>query len=263
MNYRYKMFLKALTSMKFIGVLVIIIFLCFFGLITFLEEGIEYFFKHDYIYAFLQGYNGDRALLVALAPIIATIPYATRHIENTKSGFIKYIVVRMGYKKYFDSIFLVNMMLAAFVFFIGMLIFLFISFFLFSKNINQDMYINVTKLSAYKNIANISSILFVFVIIVHCSFISMAFASLGLASSFFIKNKFVAWVFPFFASTIFSLFAIFVNLTLFEPMSMFDVSRVKGTDIFNIILFLLVTIGGSYIVSLLKFKKDLKADEEI
>ena len=58
--------------------------------------------------AFLQGYNGDRSLLVVLAPLIATIPFASQHIENRKSGTMKYIVSRMGYKQYFNSIFIIN-----------------------------------------------------------------------------------------------------------------------------------------------------------
>ena len=69
-----------------------------------LKRGRSIFFNYDYIVAFLQGYNGDRSLLIVLAPLIATIPFASQHIENRKSGTMKYIISRMGYKQYFNSI---------------------------------------------------------------------------------------------------------------------------------------------------------------
>ncbi len=104
-----------------------------FSLSAFIEEGMEYFFQHDYVMTFLQGYNGDRTLLTILAPLIATIPFAAQHIENRKSGTMKYIVSRMGYKKYFNSIFMTNAVLSFVTFALGMLTFLLISSLLFDK----------------------------------------------------------------------------------------------------------------------------------
>ncbi|HFR3939706.1 TPA: hypothetical protein ACHVI1_002185, partial [Streptococcus suis] len=92
MRYYTNIFLKGIRSKRFFLSVLIILFSMMFSLSAFIEEGMEYFFQHDYVMTFLQGYNGDRTLLTILAPLIATIPFAAQHIENRKSGTMKYIV---------------------------------------------------------------------------------------------------------------------------------------------------------------------------
>ena len=55
----------------------------------------------------------------------------------------------------------------------------------------------------------------------------------------------------------------FVGLTKLEPMAIFDVSRVQGMTPVFVISYLLISLFLDYILSLLKFKKDIENDEEI
>lgn len=263
MRYYFNIFLKGIRDKKFFLALLIILLSMIFSLIAFIEEGMDYFFHHDYIMTFLQGYNGDRTLLDGLAPLIATMPFAAQHIENRRSGAMKYIVSRMGYKKYFNSIFITNALLSFVVFVFGMLLFLLISILFFDKSINMNIYYGITRVSVYEAVAKTSPLLYIGVIILHCSLVAVAYSSVGLAMSYFIKNKFVAWVSPFIIATITSLFAIFIGVTKFEPMAIFDVSRVKGTSIIFVFIYLIITVSCSYVVSYKKFKKDIETDEEI
>lgn len=264
MRYYTTVLWKSIRDKKFFLAILILLLSMLFSLGAFLEEGIEYFFHHDYIVTFLQGYNGDRALLTGLAPLVATLPFAAQHIENRRSGTMKYIVSRMGYKNYFHSFFIMNAVLSFMAFLFGMLLFLLLSFMFFEKNaISRDAYYAMTEVSIYKALVNTSPILYIGIIILHCSFVATAYSSVGLAMSFFIKNKFIAWVSPFFIATLGSLFAMFVGLTKMEPMAIFDVSRVKGISPVFVFVYLILTIGISYLASYKKFQKDIKADEEI
>lgn len=263
MRYYTNIFLKGIRSKRFFLSVLIILFSMMFSLSAFIEEGMEYFFQHDYVMTFLQGYNGDRTLLTILAPLIATIPFAAQHIENRKSGTMKYIVSRMGYKKYFNSIFMTNAVLSFVTFALGMLTFLLISSLLFDKNINMNIYNGMTSVSVYEAVAKTSPLLYILTIILHCSFVSATYSSVGLALSYFIKNKFVAWISPFIIATIGSLFAMFIGLTKIEPMAIFDVSRVKGISVIFVFAYMVFTIGIAYMVSYKKFKKDMEVDEEI
>ena len=123
MSYRLNVISKVMRSRKFFLSILIILLSMFFSLTAFIEEGMEYFFKHDYVMTFLQGYNGDRSLLVILGPLIATLPFSAQHVENSKSGTMKYLVARMGYKKYFNSNFIMNFLISFMTFALGMVIF--------------------------------------------------------------------------------------------------------------------------------------------
>ena len=76
MDYKVNIFLKGMKNKQFFLAILIILTSMIFSVSAFIEEGTEYFFNYDYIVAFLQGYNGDRSLLIVLAPLIATIPFA-------------------------------------------------------------------------------------------------------------------------------------------------------------------------------------------
>lgn len=263
MNYNANIFLKVLRSKRFFLSILIILLSMVFSLSAFIEEGMEYFFNHDYVMTFLQGYNGDRTLLTVLAPLVATIPFAAAHVDNSKSGTIKYTVSRMGYKKYFDSMFIINIFSSFITFLLGMITFLVIVGICFDKDINLDAYMSITNVSTYEYAAEKSPLLYISIIILHCSLVASMYSSVGLALSYFIKNKFVAWISPFILSTIASLFAMFIGLTKLEPMAIFDVSRVKGMNVLYVLIYIIVVISISYIISLNRFKKDVKNDEEI
>lgn len=263
MDYKVSIFLKGMKNKQFFLAILIILTSMIFSVSAFIEEGMEYFFNHDYIVVFLQGYNGDRSLLIVLAPLIATIPFASQHIENRKSGIMKYIISRMGYKQYFNSIFIINGFISFTTFIFGMLLFLIMSILFFNRSINMDAYYAITKVSIYESAVRTSPLFYVVIIILHCSFVGVAYSSVGLAMSYFIKSKFVAWLSPFILTTIGSLFAMFLGLTKIEPMAIFDVSRVKGISIIFVFVYLILVVVISYWMSYKKFKRDIETGEEI
>ncbi len=263
MHYYIYTFFNRIKCKKFLLSIVTILFSMAFSLTAFIEEGTKYFFEHDYVMTFLQGYNGDRTLFTILAPLIATIPFAAQHIENKKSGSLKYILMRMGNRKYFNSIFIINMLLSFVTFLVGMILYFGVSFVVFSKDVNMDIYYAITRVTTYEVVAKKSPVLYIGIIIIHCSLVAIAYSSVGLALSFFIKNKFIAWISPFIISTVGSLFAMFVGLTKIEPMAIFDVSRVNGIDVTFVLLYMMLVIFTSYIVAYNKFKRDMCVDEEI
>lgn len=55
----------------------------------------------------------------------------------------------------------------------------------------------------------------------------------------------------------------FLGLTKLEPMAISDVSRVQGMTPVFVISYLIISLLLSYVLSLLKFKKDIENDEEI
>ena len=222
------MFLKGMKNKQFFLAILIILTSMIFSVSAFIEEGMEYFFNHDYIVAFLQGYNGDRSLLIVLAPLIATIPFASQHIENRKSGTMKYIVSRMGYKQYFNSIFIINGFISFTTFIFGMLLFLIMSILFFNRSINMDAYYAITKVSIYESAVRTSPLFYVVIIIL---------------------------------TTIGSLFAMFLGLTKIEPMAIFDVSRVKGISVIFVFVYLILIVVISYWISYKKFKRDIETDE--
>lgn len=61
----------------------------------------------------------------------------------------------------------------------------------------MDAYMGMTGVSTYKILADKSTLLYIFTIILHCVFVGACYSSVGLALSYFIKNKFVAWIGPF------------------------------------------------------------------
>ena len=261
MRYYFAILLNNIKNKKFYFAVLIIISVMAFatGVIEKISGDISF---NDYLINFLEGYNGFRSTLPVLAPLIATIPFATMHIDNRKSGTIKYLISRLGYKKYFNSLFITNFLLGFFAFFIAMSLFLLLSFLLYHKNIDLEYFDQLTRRTIY-GFANKPPHLYIALIILHCSYCAAVFSSIGLAASYFIKNKFTAWLAPFVVSTISSLFALFVGLTIVEPMSIFDIARIAGMKIGFVLSYLTIILLLSYIIAFLKFKRDIKADEEI
>ena len=127
----------------------------------------------------------------------------------------------------------------------------------------MDAYYAITKVSIYESAVRTSPLFYVVIIILNCSFVGVAYSSVGLTMSYFIKSKFVAWLSPFILTTIGSLFAMFLGLTKIEPMAIFDVSRVEGISVIFVFVYLILIVVISYWISYKKFKRDIETDEEI
>ncbi len=257
MGFFFKLVFHNLKSKRFFIALGIILVTMMFSWTAFLDDS----FEHSYMEAFLHGCFGYKSLFYGLAPLIAAIPFAAQHVENSKSGTIKYIVSRLGETRYFNTMFFANVLLTAITFMIGMAVFSLISFCAFSKNVDIDV-CNAAFPNPYMQAANNSLLLYVITLIAHCSFVSVAFSSIGLAVSFFIRNKFVAWISAFIISILMGLFALFLNLVKFEPMAIFNVCRASGTTVFLVIGYSVAITGFSYLLARTKFRMVMRKDEE-
>lgn len=262
MSFFFKMISSGLKSKRFFIALGIILISMGISWTAFREDAIP-LFEHDYILAFTHGYCGWTSLLAGLAPLIATIPFAAQHVENCKSGMMKYVVSRMGEKKYFNSMFFANVCLTAVTFIVGMALFFLVSVLLFSKNVDINAFYGLLGRSTYIEVAYVSPILYVITIIAHCAFVAIAFSSIGFAFSFLIKNKFVAWISAFIIAILMSLFAMFLNLVKLEPMSIFDVHRASGTTFWLVVCYVLVITVLSYLLAKTRFRMAMIKDEEV
>ncbi len=263
MNYISKMCQRALLSKKFVVAVVILWVTMGFAIVDFGKFVVDITFESDYIDAFLKSYSGSWSLLPVFAPLLVAIPFAAQHIENQKSGTIKVLVSRLGENKYFNSIFFTNLIVSFLVFFVGMVLYLTMLYVFFSKNVDIVSFHDELKCSAYGDYFKNNPLAYVFLIIVHCSIVGCVFSTVGLSISYFINNKFIAWVSPFVISIITSIFALYLNVTKFEPTAVFDVTSVSYTTVPFIIGYVIVTLAGCYILSYIKFKKDMINDEVI
>lgn len=218
--------------------------------------------QNDFVKVFLMGYQGSYAVFPASILLIATIPYASQYVIAFKSGSEKYMVARFGSDKFFRNTFIINAILSGAVVAIGMALYLLFSFVFFSHDIDLEFYRQLVSVSAYKMVAEKSIKAYILLIIVHCSVFCAVFSSLGLTISFYIKRRFVAWISPFIIAVILSLFAIFIGITILEPMAILDVSRVSGTTPILIVIYELIVLIAAYMFAIKKYKRDLSEDEE-
>ncbi|MBS4931626.1 MAG: hypothetical protein KH020_09950 [Clostridiales bacterium] len=98
--------------------------------------------------------------------------------------------------------------------------------------------------------------------IIHCSIFGAVYAVLGLAVSFFVKKKYVAWLFPFLLTIVFSLFSMYLNITAIEPMSIFAVTRNINVSFITILGEFIILFVGSYFIANKKLEKDMENDKE-
>ncbi len=262
MSFFFKMISGVLKSKRFYITLAILILSMVFSWTAFRDDSVP-LFEHDYMLAFVHGCHGWTTLLAILAPLLSAIPFAAQHVENYKSGTMKYIVCRMGERRYFNIMFFANICLTAITFIIGMGLFFLICVVLFSKNMDTDAFYGIVRVSTYAQIADISPVLYGVTLIAHCAFVASAFSSIGLALSFFIKNKFVAWISPFIISELMALFAMFINIVQLEPMSIFDVNRASDTTVLLVICYVLIIMISAYFLAKTKFIRAMRKDEGI
>lgn len=262
MGFIKKQLLLRIKGGRFVFPVLLVFAAMCFSLLT--EELHDYdaITQNDFVKVFLMGYQGSYAIFPAAVLLIATIPYASQHIVAFKGGAEKYIVTRLGGNKYFRDTFVINFILSGASVALGMILYLLFSYAFFSHNIDFLFYEQLTSVSAYKVIARESIALYVLYIIVHCSVFCAIFSNLGVAVSFYIKRRFVAWLSPFIIAVVLSLFAIFVGLTFLEPMAILDVSRVSGTTPVLIVFYELIVLLMSYFLAKKKYIKDLVENEE-
>ncbi|MBO8463975.1 MAG: hypothetical protein IAC13_08600 [Firmicutes bacterium] len=211
---------------------------------------------------FLRGYYYSNSILPIVATIICTLPFSSCYAMDHQSGYEKNLMVRMGRKKYFQSRFCTTGIMGALSFLLPMVVYFIIALIFFQEPISQERMSELIRHSPYESLTIISPYLYVGMIVIHCSIFGMVYGVLGFAISFFIKKKYVAWTVPFFLTIVFSLFAMYVNLTSIEPMSIFAVKRNIHISLGTILGEFFVIFVGSYLIAKKKLERDMKDDKE-
>ncbi|WP_282926046.1 hypothetical protein [Helcococcus kunzii] len=249
---------KSLLSKKFIFASCLILFMCFLANFMHMPDDI---FNKSLIEAILIPLTGYQSMLSLIAPVIVCVPFAAEYVNYNRGGFEKYAITRTGKDSWYNHIFIINMIIGFLVFVITLIIYCIICFLFFRGKIDQS---NLTNLfdGVYKGLASKSYVLFAIVNIIHTGLYGVAFASMGLALSFYFKNKFIAWIGPFILSNLLGLTMIKFNLTAYAPNIMFKTSTIGHQTFINILIsFTFITVG-SYFAGKLKFKWNVKNDQE-
>lgn len=211
---------------------------------------------------FMQCYEGSKALILSVPALICALAFSYWYAQNYISGMEKYIFIKVGKNRYYNSLIIANFILSGLALFIGLLILYLFALFTFKAPVDEQFINSIIIGSVFEGIGKISVHYFIFAIILHSTFFGMVYGTLGMAISFFIKNKFVALVSPFVFYTFGSLFALHVGLTKIEPKATFNVGLVTNNNAFYIYGSLFVILILSIALSRWKFVRDLKNDEE-
>lgn len=187
---------RAFLSKKTIGACLIALLLVFIGMfqyIRWIPSG-----DVSILYVFLSGYNsGTASFLAVLFPLIVSIPFATSYIEDCKSGFNKYIYLRINKNRYLFIRLLINGLVGGFVLCIAPIISMI--FLLVIKLItNATMLKEEIETVTYFNNLGVNSPISMMVIICGmlfcCGFIVATFA-LGLST--IVQNIYLTILVPF------------------------------------------------------------------
>lgn len=102
---------RAIVNSRFFLALIIGIILCYYGLTDYFMFKPESFPKNvvnAYRGWFTALGQGTRSFFLYAVVIIATVPFSYSYIEDKNSGYLKNILYRIEYKKYFKSKLLAN-----------------------------------------------------------------------------------------------------------------------------------------------------------
>ncbi|MCW6086515.1 hypothetical protein LAV38_12470, partial [Clostridium sporogenes] len=119
---------RAIINLRFVLAIVIGIYLCYYGLTDYYQFAVHDF--HDNVVNAYKAWFtalgfGDRSFFIYAVPIICTLPFSYSYIEDKNSGYLRNILYRVEYKKYFRSKLLVNSIVGGLTLFIPV-VFIFI-----------------------------------------------------------------------------------------------------------------------------------------
>ena len=189
---------------------------------------------------------GTIAVLSLLFPIIVSLPYASSFVEDINTSLINYIHIRMNKFKYIISKLIVNALIGGYVLASVMLVFFIV--YLFMRNFNIDRPNNFD-IYVFTDIFTQSPFTYVILLIMNSFLCGMAFATIGLGISAWIKNKYVAVIAPF-LFYIFSGTVLYKINPLFHAVVIYDLNYIHNiTYIFSFLYAsLLIVIGCSLFI---------------
>jgi hypothetical protein len=140
------------------------------------------------------GYSGGTAsILSVLFPILVSIPFASSYIDDSKTGYLKYILTKTKLINYIKIRLLANGLIGGFV----LSFCLSISFFLFVILKGTKSSVIHAQINILKDIFETNPFLYIFLLILNSFVCGMVFATFALGISTFLKNKYLTVIFPF------------------------------------------------------------------
>ena len=172
-------------------------------------------------------------LFILILPLIASIAYSDTYFEDIRSGFVKLVCTRYSKRRYLIIKFAVNFIIAGITYVVPLILNI-IVLLLRHPNISENpilgkLTIYPTALFSemfYKNPwAYIGMWILIYFIY------AGAFASVALAVSIFIKNKFIIVAFPFILCQTMALFLSIIDKYEYYPLSFLYVSIRQNINI--------------------------------
>jgi hypothetical protein len=119
---------RAIINLRFVLAIIIGIYLCYYGLTDYYQ-----FTSLDLPKNVINAYRGwftalgfgSRSFFIYAVAIICTLPFSYSYIEDKNSGYLRNILYRVDYKRYFRSKLLVNSIVGGLTLFIP-IVFIFI-----------------------------------------------------------------------------------------------------------------------------------------
>lgn len=150
--------------------------------------------RYDAIYLFTRIRHSTKAsILVLIAPLLASLAFSDSYLSDKESGFLKFIYLRIGQKKYIFSKIIVNSIVSGLVISLASFVML---FFLICVYGIKD--VNTLNLGPFSWIYYKSRLLYATFLILISFIFNVIFANLALGISPWIKNKYLTFIFPFF-----------------------------------------------------------------
>jgi hypothetical protein len=195
-----------------------------------------------FVYHFRTAYaSGFTSILALLAPLLVTIPFVSSYAVDRESGFLKYLLLRTDRSRYAFSKLIANALAGGSVLFLALTLLFFGLYFWFPGS-SVD-YVNPG--GAFHSVYFESEVAYVWVLIGLSFLFGATYATLGLAASAWVKNKFFGMVFPFFVYLVPGFLFPALSLDRFEPSTTYDPSSNIYTTPLAIFvqIFLLMGIG--------------------
>lgn len=150
--------------------------------------------RYDAIYLFIRiRYSTKASILALVAPLLASLVFSDSYLLDKESGFLKFIYLRIGQKKYLWTKVIVNSIASGVV--IRLASFVMLIFLICVYGIKD---VNAINLRPFSWIYYESRLLYAILLILVSFIFNVIFANLALGISPWIKNRYLTFVFPFF-----------------------------------------------------------------
>ncbi|MGW5983713.1 membrane-spanning protein [Bacillus mycoides] len=199
-----------------------------------------------YNWWFMYNINMYISLFTIVFPLLASIAYSDSYVEDIKSGFIKNILVRYSKTKYLITRFLINFVLGGIVVITPLLINLLL-YTIMIPSIEPNAFLGANIVSdrgflpeLYFNHPNLHITFRIFI----CFLFGGVFASIGLACSIIVQNRYAVVIIPFIMYIFLDIIATSMKLEKFSPIVFIFYDIPYSSTIF---IFAVIMLGISFI----------------